>query len=439
MRASRRPSCVSVPPASTAPIATSVPRARSTASASGGSSHGKRSNGPKPIESTISIDSARSIRRTSGVSAAGRCACSQSVHNRTHTPGAVRPARPARWSALARLMASVRSALRPRRGSMRKMRARPLSTTMRTPGMVIDVSATLVATITLRRPRAAGATAASWRSGGMLPCSGTTSKDAPPATPRSSARTASTVRSISNAPGMKTSASPSWPSSTSRRTARAARSQTGTPCSPASLRTATGYARPSAVTTGAARYAAACAASIVALIAATIRSARRSRAARTTPSARSANTLRSWNSSSSTQPIPLSDGSRCAWRRKTPSVTKRIRVRGLTTRSKRVWKPTSSPSAQPISSATRRAVMRAASRRGSSTTICPCTHPARDNICGTCVVLPLPVAAVSTMPREPCMQRTISSAARSTGSGSPASLVRSRVTARSACGCAPHP
>jgi hypothetical protein len=30
--------------------------------------------------------------------------CSRSVHNRRHTPGAVRPARPARWSAEAALI-----------------------------------------------------------------------------------------------------------------------------------------------------------------------------------------------------------------------------------------------------------------------------------------------------------------------------------------------
>jgi hypothetical protein len=40
---------------------------------------------------------------------------------------------------------------------------------MRTPGIVIEVSATFVATMTLRRPAAAGATAASWRSGGIDP------------------------------------------------------------------------------------------------------------------------------------------------------------------------------------------------------------------------------------------------------------------------------
>ena len=83
--------------------------------------------------------------------------------------GAVRPARPARWSALARLIGSLRSALSPRRGSTRKTRARPASTTMRTPGMVIEVSATFVATMTFRRPRGGGATAWSWRSGGIEP------------------------------------------------------------------------------------------------------------------------------------------------------------------------------------------------------------------------------------------------------------------------------
>ena len=89
--------------------------------------------------------------------------------------------------------------------------------------------------------------------------------------------------------------------------------------------------------------------------------------------------------------------------------------------------------------ATRRAVMRAARRRGSSTTISPSTAPERARICGTCVVLPLPVAAVSTI-APPRMHSTIRSAARSTGSGSrPASLVASPLTCPSACGSGPRP
>ena len=69
--------------------------------------------------------------------------------------------------ALARLMRSTRSVLMPRCGSKRAMRARPASTTARTPGMVREVSATLVATITLRP--GLGLTARSCSSGGSSP------------------------------------------------------------------------------------------------------------------------------------------------------------------------------------------------------------------------------------------------------------------------------
>ena len=58
----------------------------------------------------------------------------------------------------------------PRRGSKLAIRANPLSITPVTPSMVSDVSATFVATMTLRPPP--GATAASWSAGGSSPCSG---------------------------------------------------------------------------------------------------------------------------------------------------------------------------------------------------------------------------------------------------------------------------
>ena len=103
-----------------------------------------------PAALSVRTTSERSSRRTSGSSWGARWACSRSVHRRTQTPGAVRPARPARWSALAAEIRSTSSVLMPRCGSKRAMRARPESTTAVTPSMVSEVSATLVATMIFR-------------------------------------------------------------------------------------------------------------------------------------------------------------------------------------------------------------------------------------------------------------------------------------------------
>ena len=66
-------------------------------------------------------------------------------------PSPTRPQRPLRWSALARDTASIGNRWNFARGLYRLMRARPLSTTNLTAGIVSDVSATLVASTTLRR------------------------------------------------------------------------------------------------------------------------------------------------------------------------------------------------------------------------------------------------------------------------------------------------
>ena len=59
------------------------------------------------------------------VPAPARSSCSRSVQSRRQRPGAVRPARPARWSADARLICSMSSVLMPRYGSKRAIRAEP--------------------------------------------------------------------------------------------------------------------------------------------------------------------------------------------------------------------------------------------------------------------------------------------------------------------------
>ena len=98
--------------------------------------------------STRPLSSASAI---SGRSNGARPRCSASDHSRIAVPGASRPARPARWSAAARLMRRVASRVRPVAASKRGVRRQPPSTTMRTPGTVSEVSAMLVASTT-RRP-----------------------------------------------------------------------------------------------------------------------------------------------------------------------------------------------------------------------------------------------------------------------------------------------
>ena len=133
-----------------APRSVSSISARSSAFASGFSSHGKLKISSMPAALSVSTTSAKSSRFTSGNSCNGRFSCSRSVHNLTQTPGAVRPARPARWSADATEILSMSNVLIPRCGSYRAMRASPPSTTAVTPSIVSDVSATLVETIIFR-------------------------------------------------------------------------------------------------------------------------------------------------------------------------------------------------------------------------------------------------------------------------------------------------
>ncbi len=120
-----------------------------------------------PDAFSVRTTSERSRRLTSGSSWAGRWPCSRSVQSLTHTPGAVRPARPARWSALAAEIFSTSSVLIPRTGSKRATRASPLSITAVTPSIVSEVSATLVETMILRPSQ--GATARSWAAAGSSP------------------------------------------------------------------------------------------------------------------------------------------------------------------------------------------------------------------------------------------------------------------------------
>jgi hypothetical protein len=157
-----------------APRSASNISARSNAFASGFSSQGKPATSSIPLAFKVSTTSLKSSRFTSGSSCAARPACSRSVQRRTQRPGAVRPARPARWSALAREIFSTSRVLMPRFGSNFACRANPASTTIVTPSMVSEVSATLVETMILRA--CVRATARSCASGGSSPCSGSTTQ-----------------------------------------------------------------------------------------------------------------------------------------------------------------------------------------------------------------------------------------------------------------------
>ena len=187
---------------SSAPAAASAP-------AGGGSGNDSAPGAvPHAAQSSSRLDSSAS--RIAGRSNGTSPRCCATLHSRIATPGPSRPARPARWSAAARLMRSVVRRVRPVARSSRGERRKPPSITMRTPGTVSDVSAMLVASTT-RRPGCC-VRARSCSASGRSPCSGSTVA-ATPANARS-------VRRISPMPGRNAKMSPGWAASASR-TARA--------------------------------------------------------------------------------------------------------------------------------------------------------------------------------------------------------------------------
>ena len=161
---------VSCPSDVQAPKSIKVRRARSSERESGASNHGKSAASPHPDARKSNNVSQRSTRRISETSLAGRASWSVFDQRRIHRPGPVRPARPARCSAEACEIGSTKSVSIPRNGSKRAIRAKPESMTARIPGIVTEVSATLVETIIFRF--APGRTARSCSSGGNSPCKG---------------------------------------------------------------------------------------------------------------------------------------------------------------------------------------------------------------------------------------------------------------------------
>ena len=160
------PVSVGFPSESTAPRSFNKDSALARARSSGGSSQ-ESSRQEMPSHSNERTVWLKSTRSTSGISDSCRFDCCFSLHNRMQRPGAVRPARPARWSADAKLIGSGKIEFMPRVLSKEDFLAKPESITIRTPSMVREVSATFVATTTLRREL--GKTAASCRSGERSP------------------------------------------------------------------------------------------------------------------------------------------------------------------------------------------------------------------------------------------------------------------------------
>ena len=276
-----------------------------------------------------------------------------------------------------------------------------------------------VLTTTRLWPAGAALSAAAWSSRDSPPWSGNTRSGA---TRGSFLRTAATASLISRAPGRNTKMSPpsfAGCSSSARVTAehtafdRSNRPRPGAP----TYSVRTGNARPSLATIGA-RFAVSsrlpassesaldpstsAAAGPTSPSVADITTSRRSgrsaaRASVASARHRSASRLRSWNSSNTTALTFSSPGSRCSRRANTPSVTTSILVSGLIVESKRTRYPTVLPTGSPTISAMRLAAARAASRRGSSTTMTPSSpsHSGRLNSIarGRVVVLPAPGGA----------------------------------------------
>ena len=159
--------------------------------------------------------------------------------------------------------------------------------------------------------------------------------------------------------------------------------------------------------------------SSVADIARMRRSSRKPRwqsSARASP--RSASSERSWSSSNSTAPMPLSSGSSRIMRVKTPSVTTSTRVLGPDLETMRARNPIRSPTASESECAMRSAAARAAMRRGSSTRILrPRSQLSSITASGTRVVLPAPGGATSTAELRAARAARTSSMTASIGSG----------------------
>ena len=157
------------PDLSSAPRSSSSAFAFSQLAAGGGVSHGRPSRAVVPHSAQASTVDARSASTISGFIAGTSVRSCASVQSRRQSPGAVRPARPRRWSARSRVRRSVSKRLMPELGENRLTRMSPESMTVVTPSIVSEVSAMDVASTTLRRPSASGSSTRSCSSFGIAP------------------------------------------------------------------------------------------------------------------------------------------------------------------------------------------------------------------------------------------------------------------------------
>ena len=174
----------------------------------------------------------------------------------------------------------------------------------------------------------------------------------------------------------------------------------------------------------------------VADMAITLRSGRStSRAASVKARPRSVCRCRSWKSSKTTIPTPGKESSDCSRRVSIPSVTTSIRVALPVRRSSLVTYPTVLPTSSPRRADMRVAAARAATRRGSRTTILLSpSQSSSSRRSGTTVVLPAPASATSTAVPSPSADRSsgmTSSTGKPVGAGpSPTTVTRRTLRAR---------
>ena len=287
--------------------------------------------------------------------------------------------------------------------------------TMRTPRMVMLDSAIEVASTTRRLPSGSSSIASFWRSNGSAPYSGKTrsfaASTAGRLSPRRRSRRRSTPR-ISLSPGKKTRRSPDGAERSAVSTAShtsSSSSQGGAAAARSSGRelsctTFTGKARPSDVSTGQPPRSLLTRGARSPPRVAEVTTRRRlgrsaSCTSRHSASSVSASTLRSWNSSKMIAATDSRDGSSWMRRSKIPSVTTSKRVFRPATRSPRTLYPTRPPTRSPSRLAILKAAPRAATRRGSSTSIVWYSSrqdASRSKASGIAVVFPAPGGACKT-------------------------------------------
>ena len=144
------PSSVMFPSASSAPNWRSVAKAAAALFWGKGSGSARPSPMGAPQAETSSSAPVRSLVWIAGAANSGKRAHSCALIRRNTVPGPSRPARPARCTQLAWAADSVTRTDMPREESRRETRDRHVSTTTRTPGTVIEDSATSVAKMTRR-------------------------------------------------------------------------------------------------------------------------------------------------------------------------------------------------------------------------------------------------------------------------------------------------